>query len=49
MLEKKVFYDVVYNPNETNFLKKGKELGNISENGKLMLYFPLRSLNFGMV
>ena len=35
----KLFYDVIYNPNETNFLKKGKELGNISENGKLMFVF----------
>ena len=35
----KLFYDVIYNPNETNFLKKGKELGNISENGKLMFIF----------
>ncbi len=35
----KLFYDVIYNPKETNFLKKGKELGNISENGKLMFVF----------
>ena len=32
----KFFYDVIYNPNETNFLKKGKELGNYTENGKKM-------------
>ena len=30
------FYDVIYNPRETNFLKIGKKLGNITENGKLM-------------
>ena len=32
----KLFYDVIYNPNETNFLKKGKELGNMVENGRTM-------------
>ena len=35
----KLFYDVIYNPIETNFLKKGKELGNVSENGKLMFIY----------
>ncbi len=35
----KLFYDVIYNPAETNFLKKGKELGNKSENGKLMFVY----------
>ncbi|MDC0585985.1 shikimate dehydrogenase, partial [Candidatus Pelagibacter sp.] len=30
----KLFYDVIYNPNETNFLKIGKKLGNKTENGK---------------
>ncbi len=35
----KLFYDVIYNPSETNFLKKGKESGNISENGKLMFVY----------
>ena len=32
----KLFYDVIYNPKETNFLKTGKKLGNEIENGKLM-------------
>ena len=32
----KFFYDVIYRPNETNFLKVGKKLGNRTENGKLM-------------
>ena len=32
----KLFYDVIYNPTETNFLKIGKKLGNKTENGKLM-------------
>tara|TARA_B100000674_G_C37844560_1_gene916977 strand:- start:83 stop:877 length:795 start_codon:yes stop_codon:yes gene_type:complete len=35
----KLFYDVIYNPAETNFLKKGKELGNITENGKTMFIY----------
>ena len=35
----KLFYDVIYNPTETNFLKKGKELGNKIENGKLMFVY----------
>ena len=35
----KLFYDVIYNPKETNFLKIGKELGNITENGKLMFIY----------
>jgi len=35
----KLFYDVIYNPSETYFLKKGKEIGNISENGKLMFIY----------
>ena len=35
----KLFYDVIYNPSETNFLKKGKKLGNYVENGKLMFVY----------
>ena len=35
----KLFYDVIYNPQETNFLRKGKELGNKTENGKLMFMY----------
>jgi len=35
----KLFYDVIYNPGETNFLKKAKESGNVSENGKLMFIY----------
>ena len=34
-----LFYDVIYNPSETNFLKKGKELGNKIENGKTMFVY----------
>ena len=35
----KFFYDVIYNPKETNFLKNGKEMGNETENGKLMFVY----------
>ena len=35
----KLFYDVIYNPTETDFLKEGKKLGNLSENGKLMFVY----------
>ena len=35
----KLFYDVIYNPEETNFLKEGKKLGNKTENGKLMFIY----------
>ena len=35
----KLFYDVIYNPGETNFLKEGKKFGNRSENGKLMFVY----------
>ena len=35
----KLFYDVIYKPNETNFLKMGKKLGNKIENGKLMFIY----------
>ena len=36
---KKLFYDIIYNPNETNFLKDGKKLGNRTENGKFMFVY----------
>tara|TARA_B100001057_G_scaffold384340_1_gene390786 strand:- start:4557 stop:5348 length:792 start_codon:yes stop_codon:yes gene_type:complete len=35
----KLFYDVIYNPAETNFLKSGKKSGNKCENGKLMFIY----------
>jgi len=35
----KFFYDVIYNPKETNFLKKAKMFGNRSENGKMMFIY----------
>ena len=42
----KFFYDVIYNPKETNFLKTGKNLGNLTLNGKLMfIYQALSAFN----
>ena len=35
-VKNKFFYDVIYNPSETNFLKTGKKFGNKILNGKLM-------------
>ena len=35
----KLFYDVIYNPNETPFLKMGKQLGYKTENGKTMFVY----------
>ena len=41
-----LFYDVIYNPRETNFLKTGKSLGNTILNGKLMfIYQALSAFN----
>ena len=37
--EKKLFYDVIYNPKETNFLKTGKSLGCQVSNGKMMFIY----------
>ena len=34
-----LYYDVIYNPKETNFLKAGKERGNKTLNGKLMFIY----------
>ena len=35
----KLFYDVIYNPRETQFLKMGKQLGYKTENGKTMFVY----------
>ena len=35
----KLFYDVIYNPQETRFLKMGKQLGYKTENGKTMFVY----------
>ena len=37
--ENKFFYDIIYNPKETNFLKTGRTLGNKVENGRLMFIY----------
>ena len=34
-----LFFDVIYNPKETNFLKTGKKRGNLTLNGKLMFIY----------
>ena len=35
----KLFYDVIYNPSQTNFLLKAKQLGHQTENGKMMFIY----------
>ena len=35
----KLFYDVIYNPSETNFLKDAKLNGNKTENGRMMFVY----------
>jgi len=35
----KIFYDVIYNPKETQFLKKAKQDGNKIENGMMMFIY----------
>ena len=35
----KLFYDIIYNPRETQFLKMGKKLGHKTENGKTMFVY----------
>jgi len=35
----KFFYDVIYSPQETAFLKIGKKMGNRTENGKFMFLY----------
>tara|TARA_B100001063_G_scaffold113873_1_gene106349 strand:+ start:577 stop:1371 length:795 start_codon:yes stop_codon:yes gene_type:complete len=35
----KFFYDIIYNPKETNFLKEAKKLGNEVENGRKMFIY----------
>lgn len=37
--EKKVFYDVIYNPSQTNFLKEASRLGHQTINGKDMFLY----------
>ncbi len=37
--KKKLFFDVIYNPKETNFLKNGSKFGGKTENGKMMFIY----------
>jgi shikimate dehydrogenase len=37
--KKRLFYDVIYNPPLTNFLKEAKNMGNNIENGKMMFIY----------
>ena len=37
--ENKFFYDVIYNPKETNFLKEAKKFFHKTENGKMMFIY----------
>ena len=37
--ENKFFYDLIYNPEETHFLRQGKKLGNKTQNGKMMFIY----------
>ncbi len=39
MNKEKLFYDVIYNPKETNFLRTGKNLGCKISNGKMMFIY----------
>ena len=42
----KFFYDVIYNPEETNFLRKAKEFGAQVENGKMMFIYQAQKAFF---
>ena len=44
--QNKFFYDVVYNPKETNFLRRAKEFGAQTENGKMMFIYQARKAFF---
>ena len=39
----KFFYDIIYNPSETNFLKSAKNIGNKTENGKKMFIYQAQA------
>ena len=39
----KLFYDVIYNPSETKFLKSAKKTGNKAENGKKMFIYQAQA------
>tara|TARA_B110000971_G_scaffold141534_1_gene144707 strand:- start:1304 stop:2101 length:798 start_codon:yes stop_codon:yes gene_type:complete len=44
--QNKFFYDVIYNPKETNFLKRAKKSGAFTENGKMMFIYQAQKAFF---
>jgi shikimate dehydrogenase len=44
--QNKFFYDVIYNPKETSFLRKAKEFGAQIENGKMMFIYQAQKAFF---
>ena len=44
--QNKFFYDIIYNPKETNFLKKAKVFGGQTENGKMMFIYQAQKAFF---
>ena len=44
--QNKFFYDVIYNPKETNFLRKAKKFGAQIENGKMMFIYQAQKAFF---
>ena len=42
----KFFYDIIYNPPETNFLKNAKKYGGITKNGKMMFIYQAQKAFF---
>jgi len=44
--QNKFFYDVIYNPKETNFLRTAKEFGAQIENGKMMFIYQAQKAFF---
>ncbi len=39
LAKNRFFYDVIYNPSETDFLKSAKKYGGFTENGKMMFIY----------
>ena len=44
--QNKFFYDIIYNPKETSFLRKAKEFGAQIENGKMMFIYQAQKAFF---
>ena len=44
--QNRFFYDVIYNPKETYFLKRAKEFGAHTENGKMMFIYQAQKAFF---